>query len=258
MPFVKKISIKLKLSLILSLLFFAEPGFAQTMSMPSYSTTGTFTITLNNVYSWAIQEANGSTWKTVYTGSAFEARSPITVTKPKGTYSYRLYNCVPNVNGCSYSSTKTIIINVPDPVPLAPTLTVPTTDADGTYSISWSNPQHAHHFVVEESLNSGSWSKITTTSDNSRSFSGKGNGTWSYRVSACNTAGDCSSNSSIKSVKVALVVEPANFSYTYDALGRLIQTQKHGLIKTSYCYDKAGNRLSVSEGGIDGDPCAEY
>lgn len=258
MPFFKKISIKLKLSLILALLLFAEYGFAQTMSMPSSSTTGMFTITLTNVYSWAIQEANGSTWKTVYTGSAFEARSPITVTKPKGTYSYRLYNCVPNVNGCSYSSTKTIVVTLPDPVPSAPTLIVPTTDDDGTYSISWGNPQHAHQFVVEESLNSGSWSKIATTSANSRSFSGKGNGTWRYRVKACNSAGDCSSNSSIKSVKVALAIEPANFSYTYDALGRLIQTQKNSAIKTSYCYDKAGNRVSVSEGGINGDPCADY
>lgn len=258
MPFLKKISIKLKLSLILSLLLFAESGFAQTMSIPYSSNTGTFTITLANVYSWAIQEANGSTWQTVYSGSAFEARNPITVTKPKGTYSYRLYNCVPNVNGCSYSSTKTIVVTLPDPVPSAPTLTAPTTDDDGTYTISWNTPQYAHQYLAEESFNNGSWTKIATTSTNSRSFSGKGNGTWSYRVSACNTAGNCSSNSSIKSVKVALVVEPGNFSYTYDALGRLIQTQKNGAIKTSYCYDEAGNRVSVSEGGINGDSCADY
>lgn len=256
MPFFKKISIKLKLSLILALLLFAESGFAQTMSIQASPKAGTVTITLDNVYSWVIQEENGSKWTTAYSGSAFEARTPITFTKPKGTYRYRLYNCFPKINGCSYSSVKTIIVN-PDPVPSAPTLTVPTTDADGTFAISWNIPQYTYQFVIEERLNSGSWSEIATTSANSRSLSGKGNGTWSYRIRACNRAGNCSSDSSIKSVKVALAAEPANFSYTYDALGRLIQTQKHGAIDTSYCYDKAGNRLSVSKGGIDGDPCAD-
>jgi YD repeat-containing protein len=258
MPFVKKISINFKLVLIISLFLFAESGFAQTMSIQASPKTGTVTITLDNVYSWAIQEENGLKWTTVYSGGAFEARTPITFTKPKGTYKYRLYNCFPKENGCSYSSVRTVLITVPDPVPAAPTLTAPATDADGTYSISWDSPQHTHQFVVEESLNSGSWSEIATTSANSRSFSGKGNGTWNYRVKACNGAGDCSSNSPVKSVKVTLVIEPAKFSYTYDALGRLIQTQKNSAIKTSYCYDKAGNRLSVSVDGSNGDLCANY
>lgn len=84
--------------------------FAQTLSVPPTSNTGTFTITVANTYTWRVEEQSGSTWVSV--GSGQGSSGSFSLTRPNGTYSYRLYNCYPVSGGCSYSSSPSIVVNI--------------------------------------------------------------------------------------------------------------------------------------------------
>jgi hypothetical protein len=59
----------------------------------------------------------------------------------------------------------------------------------------------ATRYELQEQVNGGTWGLIQNTSAISRSITGKGNGTYGYRVRACNVGG-CSAFSAIKSTVV--------------------------------------------------------
>ena len=70
------------------------------------------------------------------------------------------------------------------------------------YSLSWSVPANSESFVLEESANGGGWTVVHNGGGNSFGAS-RGNGSYAYRVRACNFAG-CSPYSGIASVSVVL------------------------------------------------------
>ena len=64
-------------------------------------------------------------------------------------------------------------------------LSVPATDADGNYTVTWNNFADANIDEIQrlqEKLGSGSWSTVYTGYSGSVNRSGRANGTWSYRV----------------------------------------------------------------------------
>src|SRR5690606_7936408 len=59
-------------------------------------------------------------------------------------------------------------------------------------------------YELQEQVNGGSWTTIQNTSAISRNIS-KGNGSYGYRVRACNQEAGCSTYSATKTVQVAIV-----------------------------------------------------
>lgn len=93
------------------------------------------------------------------------------------------------------------------------TITAPGTDADGTYTVSWSSVSGAKTYELERALNGGAWAQIQATSATSRDEVSLPVGDYSYRVRACNFAG-CSAYTDTATV----VVVPAGAPGTPGAI----------------------------------------
>ncbi len=93
--------------------------------------------------------------------------------------------------------------------PAAPTLTVPPTDSDGAYGVSWTRVSGAAGYTLQERSGSGSFGDIYTGSGTSRNITGKTDGTHGYRVQACAGTSNCGRWSSTGSVAVSLNSAPA-------------------------------------------------
>ena len=106
--------------------------------------------------------------------------------------------------GCNYytESSETIVVTVDLSPPIPSGLTGPATDPDGSYTISWNSSTGATSYKLEQRLNGGAWTNIYSGSATSKAISGNGNGTWTYRVQACNGPTDCSAWSSTHTTTV--------------------------------------------------------
>lgn len=99
------------------------------------------------------------------------------------------------------------ICNIGGSAPSAPgTLTVPSTNTNGAYSLSWgaaSGFTLAGQYKIFESVNGGAYSQIASISKNTTSYSlsGKPSGSYAYYIKACNI-GNCSGNSNTDSIVV--------------------------------------------------------
>lgn len=157
----------------------------------SWSSAGTAT-------SYTLQrQIDGGSWSTVYSGAAI---SYSTTVLSSGDYVYRVKAC--NSGGCSaYTSSRTVVVTLP---PSVPTLSVPTSNHTGSYTVSWSVIGTATSYTLQQRVNSGSWSTSYSGSATHKSYSGQTNGaTYGYRIRACN-AGGCGAWSATKSVQVEI------------------------------------------------------
>lgn len=95
------------------------------------------------------------------------------------------------LGSCAYAA---VGIGDGDDVTPPSSITVPSTDNNGSYTISWGEPPTvANKFELQESKNGGSWSLIATLYlEFGYTVSGRGDGTYKYRVRACRSS-DCSS-----------------------------------------------------------------
>jgi len=188
-----------------------------TLSVPGTGSGGSYSVSwtsANGASSYELQESAGSGWVTIQSGAA---TSRAVSGKSAGTYIYRVRSC--NSGGCSDWSNEGQVV-VPPP-PGTPTLTVPATSSTGAYTASWTSVSNATRYELEENAGGG-WSLIQNTSATDRAISGKGSGTYSYRVKACSVDG-CGALSSAASVVVTLppatapaVTAPSsNFSGSY-------------------------------------------
>ena len=88
--------------------------------------------------------------------------------------------------------------------PSTPTLNDPdTTDTDGSYTVSWSSISGATSYTLEEDTSGsfGSPAVAYSGSGTSKDITGRSDGTYYYRVKACNACG-CSGWSNIKNIEV--------------------------------------------------------
>ncbi|KAG0775216.1 hypothetical protein G6F22_013467 [Rhizopus arrhizus] len=83
---------------------------------------------------------------------------------------------------------------------------VPATAFNGSYGVSWSVASGAERYELDESANGGAWTQVHNAAGQSRDFSGKGAGSYGYRVRACNPVG-CTAYSA--SAAVTVVYPPA-------------------------------------------------
>jgi len=178
------------------------PASAPSLSVPSVDDNGSYNISwgaVSTATSYLLQERKGSgSWSRAYSGGS---RSTSVSGKADGTYRYRVQACT--VGGCGpWSSTKKI--KVARPPSSAPSLSVPSSNHSGSYTVTWGSVSRATRYILEERKGSGSWSEVYDGSGRSKKRSGRTDGSYSYRVRAC-SAGGCSGWSATRTVSVTVI-----------------------------------------------------
>ena len=121
-----------------------------------------------------------------------------------------------DLGGRSINQTTSRSLNVnANAVPPSPlTVTAPTSDADGAYSVSWSSTVNTSYYKLFRSNNGGSYvllnSNLTSTS---RSLTAQPYGTNRYAVQACNNVG-CSASKFSGNVQVGVIPAAPSLTVT--------------------------------------------
>ena len=125
--------------------------------------------------------------------------------------------------------------------PLSPTLNDPgTTDTDGNYTVIWSSVSGATSYTLEEDTSSSfSSPAVYSEAGTSKQITGKSNGTYYYRVKACNAGGCCSGWSNVEDIVVSISHEVVGWEKTFggpenDAAYSVQKTSDGGYILTGY------------------------
>ena len=169
---------------------------------PNPSTDGSYTVSWSAILtaeSYQLYESGKLVYDSTGTSWSFTG-------KAAGTYKYTLEFCelIFDEEFCDQPSgyaALTVTVTTP---PSAPTLTVPSTDADGSYAVTWTSPSGATSYELEEKPAGGTFANIYSGSGTSRNIAGKADGTYSYRVRACGGAcGDWSPTATVRVVSVA-------------------------------------------------------
>lgn len=165
------------------------PNSAPTLTIPSSSTTGSYIVSwvaVSGANSYTLQEQiDGGGWTAMQTSGA----SSWSVNgRSNGSYGYRAQAC--NLAGCGpWSATATIAVALPPPPAVAPALNVPGSNSAGSYGVSWTAVTGASSYSLQEQINGGTWTTVQNSSAMNWSVSGKGNGSYGYRVQGCNVTG---------------------------------------------------------------------
>lgn len=174
----------------------AAPG-VPALSAPGYITQGSVNLTWSpagGANRYELQRALAGTWSTVFDGAAQSFTSTGLVT---GTYQFRVRGCRAVCGGWSNVASVAVAL-APSTVP---TLNVPATAFNGSYSVAWSAASGAERYELEESANGGAWVQVHNAIGQSKAFSGKAAGGYNYRVRACNPVG-CTGYSATAAVTV--------------------------------------------------------
>lgn len=152
------------------------------------------------------QQANGGSWNTIYNGSG---RSKSISGLNNGSYKYRVIACkgVSGYISCSGWRTSSVVTVLK--VPTTPSgISAPATDDDGIFSLSWGAASGSvTSYQLQQKHGSGSWSNIQNNSSRTKSVNVTNDGTYYYRVRACNSSG-CSAFTANASVNVAIPLAP--------------------------------------------------
>ena len=150
--------------------------------------------------SYVLQErTEGGNWSTV-TGVTGRAKS--FTGRAVAVYDYQVKACATRTDCGIWSPAATV--RVPPAVPAG--LTVPATDADGSYTVSWTASTGADRYVLEESADAGAnWTAVAKQSSDaatSRAVEKASDGTFAYRVKACRGTDNCGAWSGSHTVTV--------------------------------------------------------
>jgi RHS repeat-associated protein len=163
------------------------------------------------------------------------------------TYYYRVQACNSSCSG--WSAVVSVAVLYTPGVPSGPT--GPSTSTTGAYTISWGNAAYTEsHYEIEEQINGGGFAPLLPNpTSTSKAFSGKANGTYGYRVRACNIF-SCSGWSGVNTVTVSIppsIQGPSNnssgnFTLTWTSGHRLALADGDGELQfgtatsTSYAF----------------------
>lgn len=143
--------------------------------------TASWTAVTNATFYLLQRQGVSGHWAAVY--NMDETASAVMPTQ--GYNNFRVAAC--NAAGCGpFSSVKTSFA----PPAAPPSIGLPSgTSVDGNFTVHWGSSWGAVSYVVQEQKNSGSWTQVASQSGTSKGLSGRGNGSYRYRVQACNSAG---------------------------------------------------------------------
>ena len=213
-------------------------GQPVTISSPNSITVPSGTVSTNFLVGWSSvtgatkyelqQQFNNGSWVVKYSGSAVGVSS---APSSSGSYKYRVKAC--NSSLCSnWRTSSAVSVLLPPPAPSS--ISVPSTDANGNYSISWSSISGAT-YTLYESKNGGSWTVIKSGSTNLNfAVSGRPNGSYRYLIKACKS-GLCSAGKVSNTVTVLFpphttpIIVPTTVSATgvYDVSWKKPATTTH-------------------------------
>lgn len=163
------------------------PAASAVVSVPTTALNGNYSVTwtaVTGAATYRLQEQIGSgTWATVQETAA---RSWAVSGKATGSYGYRVYACNPAGCGAVSATAKTTVLYPPAS---APGLSAPGQSLGGAYTVSWNALAATTRYGLEESVNGGGWTVVASITGFSQAFSGKGTGSYAYRVRGGNDAG---------------------------------------------------------------------
>lgn len=168
------------------------PSDPPSISVPPNSTTGGYTVSWVAATGWITSYELYEATNAGFTGqtAVYSGGTGTTVSlsgRGNGTYYYRVRAC--NPAGCSGYRAGANATTVALPPDTPPSISVPSSSNTGNYTISWTAPTAGTVTVYElyQAVNGGSYGAFPyTTTATSYAFSNVGNGTYSYRVRACN------------------------------------------------------------------------
>ena len=166
-----------------------KPTTPASITVPATSTNGSIAISwaaASTATKYQLQESvNNGAWTTLT--STATATSYSRTGRSNGSYKYqvRAYNAS-GWSGFRASSTTAVLLP-----PVAPgTISVPASSTNGNIAISWAAASTATKYQLQESVNNGAWTTLTSTATaTSYSRTGRSNGSYKYQVRAYNTSG---------------------------------------------------------------------
>lgn len=189
---------------LIGLTFVGARAEAQTLAVSADGPT-TIKLEIRDVYDWSVQEKVGTSWINVLSGGSVHHTRYLT--RPRGGYTFRLYNCYPMGGGCSTSSTHSVWLNGPTP-PQPASITVTPNVNNNSFAISWPSTSGAAIYRLQ----SGS-TEIYSGANTSHTFSGaSANVAYTFAVKACGSYSDCSALRSAPSKTITIPSVPANIS----------------------------------------------
>lgn len=163
------------------------PAASAVVSVPTTALNGNYSVTwtaVTGAATYRLQEQIGSgAWATVQETAA---RSWAVSGKATGSYGYRVYACNPAGCGAVSATARTTVLYPPAS---APGISAPGQSLGGAYTVSWNALAATTRYGLEESVNGGGWTMVASITGTSQAFSGKGTGTYAYRVRGGNDAG---------------------------------------------------------------------
>jgi YD repeat-containing protein len=168
------------------------PGTPTSITVPSSSTTGNFTISwgeasTGTVTAYRLYEATTSNFSGQVLVHDAAGTSKALSGRGNGTYYYRVRAC--NASGCSGYRTGGNALSVTLPPGTPASISVPSTSTTGSYTISWGSASGTvTAYKLYEATNSSfsGQTLVHSGTATSKALSGRGNGTYYYRVRACN------------------------------------------------------------------------
>jgi YD repeat-containing protein len=192
------------------------PAAPASISVPGTSsgpTTVSWTASATATSYQLMHNLNGSGWVGVYSGNGTSTVVNESVT---GSYTYQVKACYSDQCSGPVSSGA---VAVTIPPSSTPSLSVPSSSNNGQYTVSWSAVAGATTYYLQEQVNGGGWTQVVSGGGTAWTPGPKNNGTYGYRIQACN-AGGCSAWSGTSSVVVSLNMPlPANgqsYWHTYN------------------------------------------
>ena len=173
---------------IVKVIIVPPPVPANIITPTGTDTDGTYTVSWaasNTATSYTLrQSVNGGNWTTVSTSTttsqAFSGKS-------NATYRYGISAC--NSVGCSgYVDSTTFTVLLPPPAPSS--ISVPTSDYDGRFTVSWGAVSTATRYVLLEKVAGGRWATLNSNlTGTSYQRTSRGSASYQYAIKACNSAG---------------------------------------------------------------------
>lgn len=187
------------------------PGTPASISVPSGSTTGSYSISwgtsTGNVTAYELQEATNSGFTGAVLAYSGTGTSKAISGKGNGAYYYRVRACNTAAacggyrNGLNATS-----VTLPPSVPGA--ASVPAYSNTGGYTISWGGSTGVvTAYELLESFASGSETLIYSGTATSTSVAARADGAYSYRLRACNTSAACSGYNATQGNGAAIYVD---------------------------------------------------